>query len=913
MHTRSPRIAVALAAALSILYPCTAVVAQTVPPAHTDTSAEGTISGTITDARNAPIGGATVSVSGSEEKTVMTGADGTFTMALAPGSYDMIVRKGGYTPAAALGIVVDGGGVKVVALSMTYANLSSVSVGRATTTGSAPPNTSASALSTLSNDVIARQPSVDLRNFATQLPGATLAHPIGDVPDSSFVIRGGTIETRVQIDGHPISAGATGRWNTSYASFPLFDSLEIVKGAGISGANAGESAFGTVNLRTRDFTRTNRTDVVVGSDDRGGQYSTVALSGNALTNDRLSYVLEHNIYGYNGPGSGMSVANVVPNPDGTAVLANFEPLDSPLVLGSDLAKLRYRFKGSTSLTLGYIGIHGTYGEAAGAFGTYDGKRTIVASTTNSNGVVVTSPLYANLIGKTIDTYTFSQNTNVQTNQPLFEAELRTAIGNDTLLVRPYGGNIFNSVDGTRRHFGPDTTSGSSWMAVTTGNGCSAAQPCIVPFSGQDEAQQELDRLHGTTLTWIHPYGDATLNLSYDYRSDETELSSGNPARAQDGTLGAVTGYLPEITPTLARYYDWSATTTLPLTSKLGLVLGNYYTGWNLGFGTTVLSVSDVKNTFSEVTTPANRKYGHDDTHLGLTWQAGHNTSVRFSGGSSITLPYALLVSGPVLLQNFLSPQGVVVNKNPDLRPETTVAYDLGVDHRLSNGTVVAIDGFDNTIHDVFASNVRQWDPSFFGLGVNPISLTYFGKMTFPVNAPIERNYGMELSISHVRTTGFGYRAAATFQRAYLDQLPSSFFTAPSSLINGKQLDGDQSIPYTQAYGEVTYQGRHGLGGSFGAQLTGTNNWTNGPGFTTFMSSLHYDLTPTYSLQLSAENLFNQMSGTQIASGVLNGGFSSVTYGVQTAGALPSYGSTSTNRYAIAPRTFRLQLHARVGN
>ena len=107
MHTPS-RIAVALAVALSIMRPPTAALAQTVAAVQVDKASEGTISGTITDARNLPIGGATVSVSGSGEKTVVTRADGTFSLAVAPGSYDMIVRKGGYTPAASLGILVDG-------------------------------------------------------------------------------------------------------------------------------------------------------------------------------------------------------------------------------------------------------------------------------------------------------------------------------------------------------------------------------------------------------------------------------------------------------------------------------------------------------------------------------------------------------------------------------------------------------------------------------------------------------------------------------------------------------------------------------------------------------------------------------------------------------------------------------------
>jgi hypothetical protein len=47
--------------------------------------------------------------------------------------------------------------------------------------------------------------------------------------------------------------------------------------------------------------------------------------------------------------------------------------------GSDLTKFRWRFSGNTSLTLGYIGIHGGYAETGGAFGSFLGQRTIVAA------------------------------------------------------------------------------------------------------------------------------------------------------------------------------------------------------------------------------------------------------------------------------------------------------------------------------------------------------------------------------------------------------------------------------------------------------------------------------------------------------------------------------------------------------
>ena len=154
--------------------------------------------------------------------------------------------------------------------------------------------------------------------------------------------------------------------------------------------------------------------------------------------------------------------------------------------------------------------------------------------------------------------------------------------------------------------------------------------------------------------------------------------------------------------------------------------------------------------------------------------------------------------------------------------------------------------------------------------------------------------------------------ATTFQRAFLDQLPASFFFAPTSLVNGKQLDGSTSIPYTHAYGELNFRHRSGFVASLGADYTGTNNWTNGPAFTVWSAMLRYDFRHGYRAQFSVENLFDHNTGTQYADGIATGGFAAVNYGAQSSGALPTYGASPTTRFAIAPRTFRFQVEAHVG-
>jgi hypothetical protein len=247
------------------------------------------------------------------------------------------------------------------------------------------------------------------------------------------------------------------------------------------------------------------------------------------------------------------------------------------------------------------------------------------------GTECSSPLYPGLIGTTVPAFMLAHNTSVKTNQPLFEAEFRTAIKNDTLLIRPYVGTIHNVLDGTNRSAGPDPSVGNSWSAVTSGTGWSVARPCLLPDSASAAYRdQEDDRLHGATVTLIHPLGEGALNLSYDYRSDATTVASGNPNVPFDGTIVSASGYLVSIPTTLARNFDWSATYAVPLTTRLNLFVGDYYTDWNLDYGTLANIDNFITGSAIRKIGSSDRTFLHDDPHVGLTWHPQPDTSYRVS-------------------------------------------------------------------------------------------------------------------------------------------------------------------------------------------------------------------------------------------------------------------------------------------
>ena len=100
------------------------------------------------------------------------------------------------------------------------------------------------------------------------------------------------------------------------------------------------------------------------------------------------------------------------------------------------------------------------------------------------------------------------------------------------------------------------------------------------------------------------------------------------------------------------------------------------------------------------------QYSHYDPHFGLEWRASPNLSFRANAGSSITQPYAGLVSGfgSISIPNAAAHNYTNTIPNFSLQPETTVSYNLGLDNRFRDGSVFSMDLYDLTVHNVFLSN-----------------------------------------------------------------------------------------------------------------------------------------------------------------------------------------------------------------
>jgi len=992
------------------------------PPASPAPPKTATLTGTVVDAStNAPISGVTVTARGAGQlvRTVSLG-DGTFSLALPSGVYDIDANKGGFQAGQVASYGILAGVTSNLRLALTEADSNSLrAIGRVSVSRRSALNTGTSATAILDGATITSRDLPNLSDTVTELPGVTLLRTTGATANSFFVVRGADVETKVNIDGHPVSVGTFGNYNTNYAIATIFDQVEVLKGAGLNGPTAGESIFGTVNLRTRDFAPTNYADIKLGAD--GYQGSIYSAFGNVnLFNNKLSILAGKAYSGYRGPYDGYLANRIGANTGivpGTGQIPNFTgliqwqgDLSNRYGLQGELLKARYRFSNSTSLSASYLGLQGQYIPQGGSYASFNGYATIapcynrgtpaVDPATCNASSLYNAPYTRGLIGQSVPAYFWFPSSYIQNNEPQFSAEFRTTLKNDTLLLRPYAAIVNRFISGDREDRYPGN--GGGWYQVTNSGNCQAsfsapdattgattgakgpcfssafngptgpayigasnpnavvystvpiaptctpAQPCFTTPTGVQNdgkigfgtpfSQPEVDRLRGVTFQYLHPVHENLYGFSYDYNSDDTSSTSTDttatfpgctpvigqaPNTLAAGSFGSqpncpksLFALLPKsatsIPTTIIRKNDFAATGQLQLTPALQASLGLYFTNYR-----SFTSVEDPSVLAAYAAGPGtayaplslvgrSNTVNHFDPHLGFTYRVNQNLVLRASGGSSVTLPYASIISGfGVDLPNGANGQAYTLSvPNPALGPYTTVAYDVGFDYRLGDGGIFAFDAYDNTVHNIFASRSVATAP------VSSVNAPggYFENST--INGPIGRYYGIEASVTKNVPLGFGYTLQGSFERAYLDQLPLSIYTAPINLVNGKQLDGSvngqSAIPFAKGYAEIRYAGLRNSLVTLGADYEGSNNSTYGPAYTLFNSTIRFEVAPSVAFQMAIDNISNFSTGTALGKALFNQGYGTIRQGPGTANASLRVKSLQQ----VNPRTYRFTLQHR---
>ena len=191
-------------------------------------------------------------------------------------------------------------------------------------------------------------------------------------------------ETLVTIDGHPISSGVSGTYLGQFTDTGLLGGVDIFEGAGLNGPTAGESAVGTLNIRTPDFTAKDSGFLQTGVDNFGGSFFTGLVDFNV---DNWSFILGKSFSGYYGASFNQNVYGITgtrPGPTFTYtspyltnnVIGYSADFSSPQELNAQLAKVRYKLSSATSIGFEFFGLQSQFNPEGSAFGQFVGYATI---------------------------------------------------------------------------------------------------------------------------------------------------------------------------------------------------------------------------------------------------------------------------------------------------------------------------------------------------------------------------------------------------------------------------------------------------------------------------------------------------------------------------------------------------------
>jgi outer membrane receptor protein involved in Fe transport len=913
-----------LIALLSTLVPA---AAATAPVVVAQSSGQATLSGSVHDQTGAAVPNALVTVSGPSTATTATDADGNFSVSVPAGIYRVGISKGGFNPVALSDIVAAAGTSTPLAVSMSQASLNSLTtIGTVTSqTRGSQINAGPAQTTVVSGQAFADLGDPQINTVLQRIPGLTIQQ-MGSQQDRTIVVGGvQPYETQVLIDGHPLAQGQYGVWVSTYFPSFLIGSAEVQSGPGNTTPFANLAVGGTANLVTPGFTKATHVAFNQSIDNYGSLSSTVLATG-SISN--LSYVIDAGALGQNTPFSGKTDCITLPDGGtGNSIISGCGPADGNLYQRGYAFKLRYDFTPTTSFTASYVGAFGGYDPQGTAWGTALGPTTIVNCQTTAPLCGVPNNPY---IGKTINGYQWYTGSSIYNDQTLWDAEFRTAIGSGTLLVRPYLGQIepeiivdagsegFQKFYGQPGVFAPGLVPGQPVPAGYVPPAGTAEADCEASFGsisnpagiyttvnnqfqcfGNPYTTYEQDKLYGMTTSFTQPLGSNGnfLQLTYDFHGQSTFAYIDQPA-------------FVSVPLSTDRYSTFALTGAFAIAPMVTFNMGLYDTLWNVVGTEPASNVDPTLVGFS-------RTISHFDPHGAFVIRPDAANSIRVAAGTSTTFPFVGQVSG---LATFEPPAcslgapyadgGTLTEKNPNLNPETSIAYDVGADHKFSNSSVVSVDLQETVVHGVFANlqtSVPSSNPSLCLPGQPALEGIYL-----PGNVAKLVAQSVNLKYAYAPPKGLGFNVAASAESSIMSGFNAG--NAPQLPANNIQVCGPGTtvgastcIPYLQGYGQFTWTG----GGTFlalGAQYYGNNNAYFSPPFAQVDFVARHAIMKNASLQVSVQNLLNTNNYGQYLP-IPNAGTPLITNNV--VGNTIQQGSFATSLVPASPRYVRFDLNLHI--
>ena len=737
---------------------CMAPALAISPPVLSAQSTSGaTVSGTAVDQAGIPLANVVVTLRGPQTYTGNAGSDGTFKIDnVVPGLYAVTASKPGYGSVSETSLVVapDASAMKVNPV-LAAATLSTIqTIGRTTNAGTlrAGFNTSAATVTTISQQAFQDQSQNGVANILNQIPGVfTEAPNVGGNNADSGSIRFTSIrgsfgnETLALVDGHPVANGQYGDFVSSWTNSFLLQNVEVVEGPGASAPQVINGIGGTVNFRTLDPTRKITGQLEQGFTTEGGSNTNVKFSG-TTTNGKFGWVLAYTVRGDNGPlGANTTVPVALPTyalingvaqkqPPFTTNTTNIPgvgnqptfntatayacciPVYSNFNDRGALIKGVYHFSDSTVFT-------GTFLDDE-AYADQNGNHLQAFPTLFTPGASFTAA-GGQAAGFNGSLYQYNTNTIIdpvyeQDHEPMFNAELRTELGDNTLIARGYSTNISRlqnnpvgsplatetvplQLYGTlTTTVGPQTYTGqTALVSLPPGAPYCTASPVPVPCSAAQVgtaaqigygsptyyANAEEDRLRGASFEIDHPLGQNgdLITASYDYNKDSSHsYNYASDPKYTDNSI-PLGSYQTFGTLLIRGIFNFGR--------QFNATLSNYITNYGEH------STNNYGATWNQT---SSSRY---DPRLGLTFLATPDLSLRASAGGAISYPYLSILDGansaPASYSAATSTTPAYASNsigNPGILPETSFGYDLGFDARLPGGQAV-ISG------DIFRTNL----------------------------------------------------------------------------------------------------------------------------------------------------------------------------------------------------------------
>jgi hypothetical protein len=902
-----------------------------------------TVSGRITDSSTGgPVVNATITLKGPSTYTATTDASGSFSISnVTPGIYAVSITKTGYNPLTQDTLVVLAGASPNISgqiQPITFTTLRTIASVRSTGRGTF--NVTPASVAVVTAQTIQEQGQAQVMQVLNQTPGIVASFPStssnGAAPGAITLpnIRGALgFETASLVDGHPVSVGTFGDYVSTFIPAFMLGSIEVVKGPGVAAPNVNYAIGGTVNYGTKEPTFTPQGFIGLGLDNRGSTIIHFAFTGTVgrlgyvfgLANDNLSTGLDNNqaifspstgtvgILNWNGT-TGRSVAFndasiTFPGTISTSfgnfnLIACCEAIQDLYQSKSYLAKLRYRVSPVTSVTFTYFGAQ-----------SYANQNANTGSFTF--GSFFCSPGPANCVNGA-DTGSIPNGTaqpvvfvrpgrqrEVQ-NEPILQGDLRTSIGNDTLLARYYAAGIHRLL-----FEGSDSPNVPEFMNVQLyGNDTSTNQT----FSGNSVPmaffnyfnQAEDDVLHGWSIEWNHPFNATnSLTVAVDQTASSTvSYSAGAASTSANANINISTfnaAVVPSVTlPKGSTQLFSTAMARLQwqLSPKWNATLAGYYNVYNSNYPTQSVNGGTGLNScqfngnncvFSQSIT------NHWDERLAFEYRPNANLALRFSAGTAIAPPYLQLLSGLAGTISYSSVTGVASQRinTGGLKPETAFGYDIGGDYRFRDGvTTLSGDLYTTTLQNHFLS--YTYNSGTVCPAIDPVSgaATPAGCAGQPLFYTSNRNLadarfiGLELALKSHPSVGFGYTLQGALQRGYAYALPACFysttinptthqldctaFNTNLAIIPGQNFTGNgeggngcgcngfsnHAIPYAQGYAELSYRFPGGSSVYLGDQYLGKNNSAGKPPFWIMNAGTTLQFGSGIQLQINGYNLTN---------------------------------------------------------